>query len=488
MLRRMLVLALWCALLPAAAAGAMEASDQAMAEAEVTDQDLVAVLEQQLRGHEAVPADRVDVAAENGVVTLSGRVDSLLAKEAATRVARSLRGVRAVVNTVEVAPGKERDPGALRSDVEQALTQDPATEAYEVAVEVEAGRVTLTGTVDSWQERILAEAVAKGVRGVRSLENALQVRYGPDRPDDEIRADVRRTLDWDVWVNAEGVTVRVLEGTVFLDGVVGSAAQRERAYQDAWVSGVGAVDHSDLRVDWTVREAQRRRTPLPEKDDQAVARAVRDALARDPRVAVFDVRAQVEDGVAVLSGTVDNLAAKRAAEHDARNTVGVWNVRNHVRVRPEQDRADAAPGDAETADNVRAALRRNPMVDASRVVVRVENGKAFLHGEVASRYAREQAGNAAERARGVAALENALRVDAGWSPAADWAIREDVQSAFFWSPFVDGGDIDVRVDKGVVTLDGVVDSRAEQQMAAQKALQAGARRVRLHLEIRGREG
>ena len=70
--------------------------------------------------------------------------------------------------------------------------------------------------------------------------------------------------------------------------------------------------------------------------DDEIAQAVRDAFVYDPRVLSFDPRVHVSNGVVTLSGVVDNLAAKQAAEQDARNVVGVAGVRNHLKVRPDE--------------------------------------------------------------------------------------------------------------------------------------------------------
>jgi hypothetical protein len=67
----------------------------------------------------------------------------------------------------------------------------------------------------------------------------------------------------------------------------------------------------------------------------------------------------LNEGMVVLTGMVDNLKARMAAEEGAGNTVGVWRVKNHLRVRP-----DIQPSDPKIASNVQSALLLHPLFSA----------------------------------------------------------------------------------------------------------------------------
>ena len=106
------------------------------AKPQLTDMSITDAVEDELRIDSAVPHYRIDVTTSHGIVTLKGPVDNILAKERAARIARIVKGVRAVVNEIEVVPpilGKDRQIG---EDVEEALLNDPATDSYEVEVKV----------------------------------------------------------------------------------------------------------------------------------------------------------------------------------------------------------------------------------------------------------------------------------------------------------------------------------------------------------------
>jgi len=450
--------------------------------------------------------DIIDVETKDGIVTLSGTVDNLLAKERAGRIAKTVRGVRAVVNNLEVAPTVRRSDQQIRNDVREAILQDPATESYEVGVTVVDGEVRLSGAVDSYQEKKLVEKVAIGVRGVTAVKNDIEVIYQADRPDPEIRTEIQQRLKWDTLVDHVLIDVEVVDGVVSLSGTVGSAAEKRRARFDAWVAGVTSVNISGLEVKRWARDPDLRKDKYAEKSDAEIRQAVNDALLYDPRVFSFKVDPVVSDGVVTLRGEVDNLKAKRAAARDARNTVGVERVVNRLKVRPAE-----SIGDETIAARIAAALIRDPFVKRSQIDLSVTSGVAYLYGTVDSYFEKAQAEDVASRVKGVTGVKNYLLVravdqdliydpyvDTWYSHDYDWYLRHpssltlksdaeleaDIRDELYWSPFVDIDDVKISVQNGVATLSGRVDSWSERRAAEENGYDAGARLVRNELEVK----
>lgn len=467
---------------------------RAYAAVELSDQGISDAIELDLLTDRAVLADRIDVLTNEGIVRLSGHVNNLLAKERAERIAETVRGVRSVVNTIEVV-ALQRPNADLRQDIKDALLANPATESYEIDVKAEAGAVTLTGKVSSWQEKNLAEKVAKRIRGVIRVENDLQIRYEEARSDADIRADVEQALRWNRLVDNALIQVAVDDGTVKLTGKVGSLAEKRQARFDAWTAGVKDVDDTGLTVAYWARDDQLRTDKYGVKSDAAVTDAIKKALVYDPRVASFNVEVSAASGIATLRGAVESLGAKRAAAETARNTVGVWRVRNLIKVRP-----DGPPADATIESRVRNALQRDPYIEPYGVESSVTNGVVYLSGVVSSYFEKAQAEDVVSDVNGTVSVVNNLRVansrlpllydpfiadyypyDYDWysyAPAppfkADWAIREDIDSEMWWSPFVDADEVAVSVDNGVATLTGDVDSFLERNAAIENAYEGGA--------------
>jgi osmotically-inducible protein OsmY len=481
------------------------ASIAAGTEQRLTDRNINDAVQDELLFDQAVPSQRIDIMTKDGIVTLSGRVDNLLAKERAAALAETVKGVRAVVNRVKVMPSPPRSDISIQTDVKSALLADPATDSYEIDVAADDGVVALKGEVDSFQEKRLAGKVAKGVRGVRDLSNDVSIRYSRKRGDTEIKPEIEQVLRWDSLVDDALIQVRVSGGKVTLSGTVGSAVEKSRAVGDAWVAGVREIDAKDLEVARWARDEDLRRTKYVVKSDEEIGDAVEDALLHDPRVLSFHVMAEVDGGVATLRGTVDNLKSKRAAFQDARNTVGVLRVRNRIKVRPGE-----ALSDSEIAENVRDAVSRDPYVEKHEVSVEVYDGVAHLYGIVDSYFEKGQADDAASRAKGVIDVRNHLGVDFSDRPLTyepyvddyypyiyDWydyepdhaflkdvRIRNQIKNEIWWSPFVDSSDVYVAVKDGVATLTGTVDSFVEMDAAVENAYEGGASWVDNDLEVR----
>ena len=463
----------------------------------VTEMSISDAIEDEMLLDRAVPSQMIDVATIDGIVTLTGTVDNLLAKERAARISRSVKGVRSVVNKITVTPPVLRTDREIREDVEEALLFDPAADAYEVNVSVANNTVTLTGTVDSWQEKQLCGKVAKGVKGVMAVENELQVAWSRNRTDPEIMAEVEKTLRWNTLVDHALIDVSVMDGKVELSGVVGSAAEKNEAFMDAHVAGVKSVDASGLEVKKWARDKDLRGDKYAKRSAAEIENALMDAMLYDPRVSSFKITPQVvADGTEViLRGTVDNLKAKRAAEQDARNTVGVWNVDNRIKVRPE-----VRPSDRKIEEDARRALLRDPYVEKYEINVTVRNGVANLYGTVDSYFEKAQADDIVSRIEGVVLVDNHLKVDKTDSPYVydpyvdewylsdrDWyaykpfysdksdlQIQKDIEDQLFWSPFVDASQITVTVNNGEATLTGTVDSYTEYGAAQDNAYEGGA--------------
>lgn len=444
------------------------------------DSDITLAIKAELVLDEAVSSHLIDVSTKNGIVTLSGKVNNILSKERATRVAETIKGVRSVINTIKVVPPQRSDK-ALSEDINAALLEDPATDSYEIGTVVENGKVVLTGTVDSWQEKMLAEKVVKSVRGVKKVDNNIGVRYKSERSDFEIKKDIQRNLENDIWVDDALLEVEVEDGKVTLSGTVGSADEKTRAVTDAWVVGVHDVDAEPLEVKYWARDEMQRRRGFEEITDAQIKKTINDAFFQDPRVFSFRVDVLVDKGAVTLSGIVDNLRTKSAAEQVARNTYGVWDVNNHIRVRP-----NTVPVNDTLKARVKRAMIRDPYVELHDLSIFVINGKVYLNGMVNTSYEKRRAQTVAERVKGVVDVSNNITYEHKWTWKPDWKICRDINSQLFWSPFVDSDQVTLSIDDGVVTLSGSVDSWSEKSAAEDNAYEGGAKKVNNNLDVKGK--
>lgn len=150
----------------------------------IDDGVITANVKAHLIDNEIVEAGEVNVTTYRGVVQLSGFVDSNEEKAQATKEAQSVEGVKEVRNDLKVqgtnvadrSTGEVIDDATLTAKVKTALIDDELTKAGEINVETHQGVVQLAGFVNTDAERNQATAVARGVAGVKSVRNDLQIK------------------------------------------------------------------------------------------------------------------------------------------------------------------------------------------------------------------------------------------------------------------------------------------------------------------------
>jgi osmotically-inducible protein OsmY len=349
----------------------------------VTDTWIVAVLLRELDGDVVVARERIDVDCVDGVLTLRGEVGARLARERAVAIAQVVRGVRAVVDRISVTP-RARPDFDLEFVAAAAIAADPATASQAIGVHVRGGIVHLTGNVDSNAVRRLAENDLLALQGVLDVTDDLAV--APGNPDDlRLRSEVERVMRDDPWLDDGRVRVSAHGGVVAISGFVKSAAERARAEADARATSPRGVEVAALRIDVAADGTWRDEPSAPRTDDD-LARALVDAVARDPRVHPFLPGIQVRDRVVVITGEAPDTDTARAAADDARNVPGVADTHVDIRVAPAAGESDGA-----VLNQARGALEHDPRLSSRHIVVEVAGGRVSLRGSVASEIDRRRA-------------------------------------------------------------------------------------------------
>lgn len=447
----------------------------------LSDRVIGLAVENELLSSDAVDAHRIDAEAEQGIVTLSGKVDNLLAKQYATEAAQHVKGVMAVIDQIVVVPGDRKDK-EIAQDILTAYARADVAETFELRVEVKYGTSTISGTVDSYAEKSLAEQVAAGIDGVTEIQNEIEVEYKTDRADAEIRAEVQGLINSAVELDDAEIAVSVKDGNVILNGQVGSAFAKSKAEQKAWVAGVESVDARGVQVDFDLYDGTRRRQRLLEVTDEKIVDTVKLALRQDPRVFSYIDTIEVEsnDGSVTMTGIVGRLRTKEAAEKIARSTIGVWRVKNHLKVRW----SDEEPTTHEIIDDVQQALRRDPYVSRHAIRVHCRNAHVSLYGLVDSEFEKKAAAWIASGQKGVVHVNNNLAVAKRWQPKSDAEIKADIEEKLKFTFFDKSNNIDVTVENGVAVLRGEVDTWYAWQTAMNIAIKAGARRPHNLIKVR----
>jgi len=138
------------------------------------DTEIAAAVRQALQWDVFVPDDKIQTTVSHGFVTLQGTVDCASQRHDAARAIQNLAGVCAIDNLIKVKRGDVSKP-ALKSAIRDALERRAERDAARVELQIDAGHVTLSGTVHSWTEREAVVGAAWGTRGVEFVTDKLHI-------------------------------------------------------------------------------------------------------------------------------------------------------------------------------------------------------------------------------------------------------------------------------------------------------------------------
>ena len=207
-----------------------------------TDQEIQADVMAELRWDPSVPANEIGVVVKDGVVTLTGTVDTYMKKWRAEEVAHHVNGVIAVANDIQVRSIGERTDSDIAAAAVHALSWNSMIPQGKIHVTVDKGWITLKGEVE-WQfQRQEAERAVRGLFGVKGVSNLITVK--PAATPSDLKKKIQDALVRNAQLDAAGITVEV-EGTkAILRGKVRSWAEREEAERVAWLApGITSVDN-----------------------------------------------------------------------------------------------------------------------------------------------------------------------------------------------------------------------------------------------------
>jgi len=207
-----------------------------------TDYELQQDVINELKWEPSINAAHIGVEAKDGVVTLSGHVDTFTEKWNAERAAKRVSGVKVLAIDIEVKLSSSTTPDD--TEVAKAIRHAWAWSSYRfpesVRAEVDGGFVTLSGEVE-WQ--YLKEAAANAVRflkGVTGVINLITIK--PKVSLQSVKADIEAALKRRAQLDAQKIQVQVNNDEVILSGRVHSWDEKNSATSAAWaVPGVHKV-------------------------------------------------------------------------------------------------------------------------------------------------------------------------------------------------------------------------------------------------------
>ena len=184
----------------------------------------------------AVDATNVGVAVKEGIVTLSGMVDTYLQKHAVERATRRVAGVRgiAVDLQVKLAPGHQRTDTDIAQAALHALRWHSLVPDDKVKVEVEDGWVTLSGELDWGYQAASAEQCIRPLVGVTGISNQIHLKQRANPA--QMQQDIVAALQRHAQREGKHIDVEVDGSVVTLSGRVDSIAEHDAALGTAYAA------------------------------------------------------------------------------------------------------------------------------------------------------------------------------------------------------------------------------------------------------------
>lgn len=209
-----------------------------------TNSELQHDVMEELKWEPILNASEIGVITKNGVVTLTGHVDSYSKKYAAEQATKRVAGVKAVVESIEVklSGSSKRTDSDIAQAALNAIKWHSSVPDERIKLKVENGWVYLEGDVDWDFQREAARTSVENLLGVRGVSSQITVK--PHIKPLEIKEKIRKSFERSATIDADNIRIETDGSKVILSGCVHSWTAREDAETAAWAApGVSQVEN-----------------------------------------------------------------------------------------------------------------------------------------------------------------------------------------------------------------------------------------------------
>lgn len=209
-----------------------------------SNEDLQRDVQNAIKWEPLLHAAEIGVTAIDGVVTLTGIVDSYAKKTEAEEAAKKVSGLKALVEKIEIKFSStwKKDDNELATEILNALKWNWEIPSEDITVKVENGWVRLEGHVQWNYQREAAKKAVKNLSGVLGVTNDIKMKSETTDNIEKKGIEDALTRNWSI--SEQDIDVKVLGNNVTLNGTVDSWYQRDEAGRIAWnAPGVWSVNN-----------------------------------------------------------------------------------------------------------------------------------------------------------------------------------------------------------------------------------------------------
>lgn len=209
-----------------------------------TDLEIQRNVMDELKWEPFLNSSEIGVAVKNGVVTLTGTVDTFSKKQAAEKAAKRVTGVKAVAEEIEVKlfPSSTKSDTDLASTIVDSLKWHSAMKEERIKVKVEKGWVTLEGDVEWEFQKDAAKTTVENLMGVKGITNLINVKPAVTAKD--IKQKISSALLRSATLDSEKIEVEIRGNKAIITGKVRSWAEKQEAENAAWnAHGITSVEN-----------------------------------------------------------------------------------------------------------------------------------------------------------------------------------------------------------------------------------------------------
>lgn len=209
-----------------------------------TDIQIQRDIQDELEWEPYLNSSEIGVAVKNGVVTLSGKVNSFSKKMTLEKAVKRVAGVRGIAEDIEVGilPGFNKTDSEIAEAALNALKWHTTILYDQIYVKVEDGIVKLEGETNWDFQRSSAQSVVENLSGVRSVINLITIKSGPAAAD--VHQQIQSAFERHARIDSGKINVNVNGSTIILSGKVRSFAEKEDAETATWLApGITAIEN-----------------------------------------------------------------------------------------------------------------------------------------------------------------------------------------------------------------------------------------------------